>query len=93
MFDLYQTATEQYINIPILSAKRQVTLPKDLCDKVDFMPGDDLEFFEYQSHIIVIKRKLGASKGALSHLAGRKNMPDDQSLGDAVLSESQSSTL
>lgn len=38
----------------ILSAKRQVTLPEELCDRLHVLPGDQLEFLEHNACITII---------------------------------------
>lgn len=67
-----------------VSAKRQVTLPKELCDRTDITPGDYVEIFEYRGKITVIKKVHGISKGSLSYLSARQNMTDEDSIMDAV---------
>ena len=67
-----------------VSAKRQVTLPKELCDRAGITPGDFVEIFEYRGKITVIKKVLGSSKGSLSYLKARKNVSDQESMMDAV---------
>ena len=64
-----------------VSAKRQVTLPKELCDRAGITPGDFVEIFEYRGKIIVIKKVLGSSKGSLSYLKPRQNISDEESMG------------
>lgn len=66
--------------MPILSAKRQVTLPKELCDRLSLQPGDLLEFFEHRGRITIIKKVEGASVGVLSHLKPNKKYSDEDSL-------------
>ena len=56
----------------ILSQKRQVTLPKELCDRLSVQPGDDLAFLEYQGRITIVKKAKGSSDGALRHLKGNR---------------------
>jgi AbrB family looped-hinge helix DNA binding protein len=73
--------------MPTLSAKRQVTIPKELCDRLHVEPGDDLEFLEFQGNITIIKKQDGASKGLLSHLARGSTMSDDDSLESAIETE------
>ncbi len=66
--------------MPILSPKRQVTIPKDLCDRLHVMPGDDLDFVEYNGHITIIKKVKGASAGVLKHLKADTRYSDEESL-------------
>lgn len=68
----------------ILSQKRQVTLPKELCDRLFVQPGDDLTFLEYQGRITIIKKIKGSSDGALRHLKGSTRYSDNESLRDTL---------
>jgi AbrB family looped-hinge helix DNA binding protein len=55
--------------MPIISAKRQITLPKELCDQIGVHPGDEVDILEYGGQITVFKKVKGASAGILR---GRK---------------------
>ena len=33
--------------MPVLSPKRQITVPKDLCDRLRIRAGDELDIFEH----------------------------------------------
>lgn len=68
----------------ILSQKRQVTLPKALCDRLFVQPGDDLCFLEHQGRITIIKKVKGSSDGIMSHLKGNVRYSDAESLQDAL---------
>lgn len=70
--------------MPILSQKRQVTLPKELCDRLFVQPGDDLSFLEYEGRITIIKKVKGSSDGKLHHLKGNTKHSDSESLHDAL---------
>lgn len=70
--------------MPILSQKRQVTLPKELCDRLFVQPGDDLSFLEYQGRITIIKKIKGSSDGALRHLQANGKYSDSDSLHDTL---------
>ena len=67
-----------------VSAKRQVTLPKELCDRTGITPGDYVEIFEYLGKITVIKKVVGSSKGSLSYLKPLLDVTDEQSMADAI---------
>lgn len=67
-----------------VSAKRQVTLPKELCDRTGITPGDYVEIFEYLGKITVIKKVLGSSKGSLSYLKPILDVTDEDSMMDAI---------
>ena len=75
-----------------VSAKRQVTIPKDLCDKAKIHPGDMVEIFEYDGRVTVIKQELGTSAGVLSHLKGDTSISDEESLQDALENRHPSET-
>jgi len=67
-----------------VSAKRQVTIPKELCEKAGIAPGNMVELFEYEGKVTVIKQELGASAGILKNLKGNAAITDEQSLQDAL---------
>lgn len=70
--------------MPVLSPKRQVTLPKELCDRLMVQPGDDLAFLEYDGRITIIKKLRGGSDGTLRHLKANTKYSDRESLLDAL---------
>ena len=61
--------------MPILSSKRQVTLPKELCDRLRVRPGDQVEFLEHNGRITILKKTRGASAGVLGHLKAERGFP------------------
>jgi AbrB family looped-hinge helix DNA binding protein len=67
-----------------VSVKRQVTIPKDLCDQAGIQPGDMVEIFEYDGRVTVIKKESGASAGVLKHLKGDASVTDEDSLQDTL---------
>lgn len=67
-----------------LSSKRQITLPKTLCDQLGIDPGDFVEIFEHNGKITVIKKEQGISKGSLRHLKAKAGISDNESLQDAI---------
>ncbi len=70
--------------MPILSPKRQVTLPKQLCDRLRVRPGDQVEFLEHNGRITILKKTRGASTGVLRHLQADARFSDAESLQDAL---------
>ena len=70
--------------MPILSPKRQVTLPKELCERLHVQPGDDLDILEYKGRITVLKKAKGRSAGVVKHLRADSRYSDEESLVDAV---------
>ena len=78
--------------MPILSPKRQVTLPKELCDRLRLRPGDHVEFLEYNGRITILKKTRGASAGVLRHLKADMRFSDAESLRDALDSKRAKAT-
>lgn len=70
--------------MPTLSSKRQVTIPKDLCDRLNVQAGDELVFLEHNSRITIVKKVQGASAGVLGHLKADPAVSDDESLQDEI---------
>ena len=70
--------------MPILSSKRQVTLPKELCDRLRVRPGDQVEFLEHNGRITILKKAKGASAGVLRHRKANPRFSDDESLRDSL---------
>jgi AbrB family looped-hinge helix DNA binding protein len=66
--------------MPMLSPKRQVTIPKELCDRLHVNPGDELDFVEHDGRITIIKKRKGASAGLLKHKMANKRYSDEESL-------------
>ena len=67
-----------------VSAKRQVTLPKTLCDKTGIMPGDYVDILEFNGKLTVIKKLRGVSTGSLKHLKALQPITDAESRQDAL---------
>ena len=70
--------------MPIMSSKRQVTLPKELCDRLRVQPGDQIEFLEHNGRITILKKTRGASAGVLRHLKADARFSHEESLRDAL---------
>lgn len=66
--------------MPTVSAKRQITLPKELCDRLSVNPGDDVDILEHNGHITILKKIEGASAGVLKHSKGDPRISDEDSL-------------
>lgn len=73
--------------MPTLSAKRQVTIPKELCNRLDVHPGDDLVFLEHNGRITIVKKVQGASDGALGHLEADGRVSEEDSPEGEICSE------
>lgn len=72
--------------MPVLSPKRQITIPKDLCNRLHVQPGDEIDIFEHQGRVTLIKKRKGASHGVLKHLKAERRYTDEESLLDTVAS-------
>lgn len=70
--------------MPILSPKRQVTLPKQLCDRLQVQPGDDLEFLEHNGRLTIIKKIKDSSAGILKTLKPDNRYSEQASLEDSL---------
>ena len=71
--------------MPILSPKRQVTIPKALCDRLLVNPGDELDILEHNGRITILKVAKGRSAGVLKNLSADTRVSDQGSLDDALL--------
>lgn len=67
-----------------LSSKRQITIPKELCDRLRVQPGDEIDIVEYDGRVTLIKKRKGASRGVLKHLKPDRRFTDQDSLADTV---------
>ncbi len=72
--------------MPLLSLKRQITIPKDVCDRLHVQPGDEVDIFEHEGRVTLIKKRKGASHGVLKHLKAERRYSDEESLIDTVAS-------
>jgi AbrB family looped-hinge helix DNA binding protein len=70
--------------MPLLSQKRQITIPKELCDRLQVQPGDELDIVEHNGHVTLIKKRKGASRGVLAHLKADRRYTDEDSLRATV---------
>ena len=71
--------------MPRLNSKIQITLPKELFDRLVEQPGDDLSFLEFDGRITILKKVSGSSDGLLEHLEVNKKYTDEQSLNGTVI--------
>ncbi|MHB1528242.1 MAG: AbrB/MazE/SpoVT family DNA-binding domain-containing protein [Acidiferrobacteraceae bacterium] len=76
--------------MPLLSLKRQITIPKDVCDRLHVQPGDEVDIFEHEGRVTLIKKRKGASHGVLKHLKSERRYSDKESLIDTVASRRSS---
>lgn len=72
--------------MPVLNSKRQVTLPKDLCERLGLTAGDNVEILEHNRRITMLKRSRARSKGVLEHLkVGGESSPSDSESRDHAI--------
>ncbi|MCK7552789.1 AbrB family transcriptional regulator [Marinobacter goseongensis] len=71
--------------MPVVSQKRQVTLPAEQCSIAGIQPGDEYESFVSRKGVIsiVIKHK-GAASGLLKGIPVNDQVSDEESLESAV---------
>ena len=71
--------------MPKVSAKRQITLPVDLCRQAHIEPGDEYNsFVDNNGYITIVKKTPGAAKGILKGIKADKRLSDEASLQSAV---------
>jgi len=70
--------------MPKVSAKRQITIPIDLCAEARIHPGDEIDTFIYNGQITIVKKEQGAAKGILSNVKINKRLSDEQSLHNSL---------
>ncbi len=79
--------------MPSISAKRQVTISKELCEKANIQPSDLVEIFEHEGKVTVIKKQPWISSGVLKHLKGDSTITDEDSLADALGTKGKSKKM
>ncbi len=73
--------------MPLVSSKRQITLPADQCRTADINPGDEyVSFVDNLGHITIIKKTSGAARGLLKGIKIDKRVSDESSLQSALSS-------
>ena len=63
-----------------VSAKRQITIPIDLCKEAHIEPGDEVEVFIHDGQITIVKKESGAARGILEHIPYNRAVSDEESL-------------
>ncbi len=67
--------------MPIVSPKRQVTLPLEQCAIAGIQPGDEYESFVSRKGVIsIVTKRKGAAKGILKGIPVNDQMNEDESL-------------
>ena len=71
--------------MPVVSAKRQITLPVDQCRAAGIEPGDHyLSYVDNEGHITIVKQVPGAADGALKGRKQNKRYSDEESLASSL---------
>lgn len=70
--------------MPIVSSKRQITLPVDQCRQAGIEPGDEYQSFVADGHITIVKKTPGAAKGILKGVKGNASVSDEESLQTSI---------
>ncbi len=71
--------------MPVVSAKRQITLPVDQCRAAGIEPGDQYQsYVDNDGHITIIKQKPGAAAGILRDRKADKRFSDEESLASSL---------
>ena len=75
--------------MPLVSAKRQITLPVDQCRAAGIEPGDEYQsFVDNNGHITVIKKVAGSAFGLLSDVVVDDSHTDNESLQSTLIHDS-----
>lgn len=71
--------------MPVVSAKRQITLPIEQCKLAGIEPGDDYDcYVDNKGHITIVKKMVGAAKGLLKNIKADKDFSEDDSLQSSL---------
>ncbi len=56
-----------------VTAKGQVTIPKELREKLGILPGTEVEFIPEENHLKLVKKKTAPGRGEqlIKHLKGK----------------------
>lgn len=76
--------TTRVSNMSILSRRRQLTLPKELCDQLHIKPGDVFDFVVHNGRITLSKKRNGASAGVLKYVKANNRISDEESLQNTL---------
>lgn len=71
--------------MPVVSAKRQITLPIEHCRQAGIKPGDTVRsYVDNAGQISIIKLRAGAASGLLKQHPRNVNVSDEESLLDGM---------
>ena len=72
--------------MPVISSKRQVTLPISQCEEIGIKPGDEyVSYVDNHGHITIIKKTPNAAEGLLSGTEVDDRFTDEDSLQDGMI--------
>lgn len=66
--------------MPIVSSKRQITLPVAGCNELGIEAGDEVEILRYGNQFNIIKKTKGCAAGALKDYKSDDLVTDEESL-------------
>jgi bifunctional DNA-binding transcriptional regulator/antitoxin component of YhaV-PrlF toxin-antitoxin module len=73
--------------MPIVSSKRQVTLPIHQCREAQIGPGDEyVSYVDNLGRITIIKKHMGAAHGVIAHIKPDASISDEESLHSGLAS-------
>ena len=67
-----------------LTRKRQVTIPKAVCDELGLEPGNMVEIFARDGVAHLVRMNNESLAGNFSHLVEDKKIPTDQEMKQAI---------
>ena len=71
--------------MPIISAKRQITLPAEQCRLAGLAPGDEYEsYIDNQGCITIVKKHKGAARGLLKSIKTDHRFSDETSMQTGI---------
>lgn len=73
--------------MPIVSSKRQITLPIHQCREANIGPGDEyVSYVDNLGRITIIKKHMGAAHGVIAHIKADASVSDEESLHSGLAS-------
>ncbi|MGD0962046.1 MAG: AbrB/MazE/SpoVT family DNA-binding domain-containing protein [Methylomonas sp.] len=67
-----------------LTTKRQVTLPKAICEAIALQPGDYVDVFARDGVAHIVKINSGNLAGKFHHLIKNKEYPSSEEIDEAL---------
>jgi AbrB family looped-hinge helix DNA binding protein len=84
MISLLIKNCKEFVVMPKISAKGQITLPASQREAIGVKPGDEIETFVVGDQINIVKKVPGAAKGILKNLKAKAPISDEQSMESAL---------